>query len=103
MKHKLRAMVLLCAVLSAFSQSDGLTEQEKAMIEDALIGLFYCTYSLEIPYDSLDDKDLRPVIFTADNHVGKEQKIRVNIAKSNVYSLRALLSGWWRRKLTDSI
>ena len=102
MKHKLRAMVLLCSVLSAFSQSDGLTEQERAMIEDALDG-FYCTYSLEIPYDSLDDKDLRPVIFTADNHVGKAQKIRVNIAKANVYSLRALLRGWWRRKLSDSI
>ncbi len=101
MKHKLRGMVLLCAVLSAFSQSDGLTDQERAMIEDALHG-FYCTYSLEIPYDALDDKDLRPVIFTADNHVGKEQKIRVNIAKANVYSLRALIRGWLR-KLTDNI
>ena len=96
MKHKLRGMVLLCALLSAFSQSDGLTEQEAAKIKDALMGLFHVTYSLDIPSGSEVDEDLRPVVFTADSLVDKERTIRINIAKEDLDSMKIILSHWLR-------
>ena len=94
MKHKLRAMVLLCAVFSGFSQSDGLTEQELAMIKDALKRLFAISLSLEVPPGSEADKNQRRVVFASDYLVGKDKEITINIAKESVDSLKDLLRLW---------